>query len=283
MKNIGFIGLGLIGGSLAKATRGNTSYTIYGADNNKSVIEEAQREHIIDYELRDDNAGELDFLVVTLYPSDVAQVIMKISGFLKPGCIVVDSTGVKECVCNEISRKLNEKNILFVGGHPMAGKEVSGYANSEAGLFCNASMILCKDDYTNEEAIDKAKDFYKEIGFNKVVITTPQIHDEIIAYTSQMAHVVSSAYIKSPTLSKRQGFSAGSYKDMTRVARLNENVWSDLFLANDQALLNEIDVFIKNMQEYRDAIAIRDRELLVNLLAKGRELKAADDNAESQS
>lgn len=280
MKNIGFIGLGLIGGSLAKATRKNTSYAIYGADNCKSVIDRALEENIIDYELCDDNAGNLDFLIVTLYPSDVDDVITRMAGFLKPGCIVVDSTGVKECVCNALSRKLNEKNIFFVGGHPMAGKEVSGYANSEAGLFCNASMILCRDDYTNEEALDKARDFYKEIGFNKVVVTTPKIHDEIIAYTSQMAHVVSSAYIKSPTLSKRQGFSAGSYQDMTRVARLNENVWADLFLANEEALLKEIDIFIENMQKYRNALALRDRETLVSLLAKGRELKVADDDAQ---
>lgn len=280
MKNIGFIGLGLIGGSLCKATRANTSYVIYGSDRDNSVVMKGLREKVFDFELTKENAGNLDFLIVTLYPADVAEVILQYAPHLKKGCIVVDSTGVKSCVCKALSQELNEKGILFVGGHPMAGKEVAGYDNSEAGLFNNASMILCKDEYTDAAALNKASDFYKEIGFAKVVISTPEEHDEIIAYTSQMAHVVSSAYIKSPTLDKRQGFSAGSYKDMTRVARLNENVWADLFLANDEKLLNEIDVFMKNMQEYRDALAIKDRERLVELLAKGRELKVADDNKE---
>lgn len=281
MKNIGFIGLGLIGGSLAKATRLNTSYVIYGSDNDGRVMDSAINENIVDFKLDEENANSLDFLIVTLYPSDVVDVILGIAPFLKQGCIVVDSTGVKSSVCKLLSKELNEKGIHFIGGHPMAGKEVSGYVNSEAGLFSKASMILCRDEYTDDSALEESERFYKEIGFAGVVITTPKEHDEIIAYTSQMAHVVSSAYIKSPTLGKRQGFSAGSYKDMTRVARLNENVWADLFLANDEALLSEIDTFMNNMQEYRNAIAGRDRSELVKLLAEGRELKVADDNKES--
>ena len=282
MNNVGFVGLGLIGGSLAKAaalTAGSV-YTLYAMDANESVIDKSISAGIIKKRLTKENAKELDFLIVTLFPADAVEVIKEYEPYLRRGCIVVDSTGVKEVVCEKLSLYLNEKGIYFIGGHPMAGKEVSGYDNSDAALFKGASMIMCKDEYTDEEALNAACDFYRELGFLKVVVTTPKEHDEVIAYTSQMAHVVSSAYVKSETLSKRQGFSAGSYKDMTRVAKLNENVWADLFLANDRALLSEIDSFIGHMKEYRDALAGGDRDALVSLLKRGRELKEADTRAE---
>lgn len=280
MKNIGIIGLGLIGGSMAKSTQNNTSYAVFGTDENEAIIKLGLNEEVLSAELSKNNAKYLDFLMVALYPLDVARVIREYVPYLKKGCIVVDCTGVKQIINSELSKELNEQEIYFIGGHPMAGKEVSGYSNSDDVLFNKASMLLCRDEYTNEEAFETAKAFFKEIGFLKVVGTTPKEHDQIIAYTSQMAHVVSSSYVKSTTLEKRLGFSAGSFKDLTRVAKLNEYVWADLFLANKEELLSEIDQFMAHMEEYREAISKEDKKMLIQLLADGRELKEADEERE---
>lgn len=280
MKTVGIIGLGLIGGSMAKAVRKSGEFTVLGTDANENVVKQAIREDVLKDELSKDNIREVDLLIVALYPMDVADVILDYAEYMKKGAIIVDCTGVKGIICEALSQKLSGKGIHFVGGHPMAGKEVSGYSNSEGEMFGNASMILCRDEYTDEEAFQTACAFFKKIGFFRIKETTPQEHDRVIAYTSQMAHVVSNAYIKSPTLDKRYGFSAGSFKDMTRVALLNENMWADLFLANKDALVSEIDIFSEHLKEYRDALEREDRQELVSLLGKGRELKECDEKQE---
>ena len=164
----------------------------------------------------------------------------------------------------------------------MAGKEVAGYENSDAEMFKGASMILCKDENTDKDALKFAEGFFKRVGFGGVKITTAIEHDKVIAFTSQLAHVVSSAYIKSTTLDKRYGFSAGSFKDLTRVARLNENMWADLFLANEDAIVSEIDSIINHLMEFENAIEGRDRDRLVALLREGRIRKEEDERKESE-
>lgn len=280
MKTAGIIGLGLIGGSMAKAVRKNSDLLLYGTDSNTAVVRQAIEENVLSEALTFDNIKEVDILIVALYPDDVAETVLSYASGMKKNSIVVDCTGVKGIICKALSRELKEMGIRFVGGHPMAGKEVSGYSNSESEMFSNASMILCRDEYTDEDAFRTACDFFRQIGFPRIKETTPQEHDRVIAYTSQMAHVVSNAYIKSPTLAKRYGFSAGSFKDMTRVALLNENMWADLFLANKDALISEMDIFAEHLKEYRDALAREDREELVSLLGKGRELKESDERQE---
>ena len=163
----------------------------------------------------------------------------------------------------------------------MAGREVAGYENADAGLYEGASMILCTDEHTDEQALSVADDFFRRLGFTRVVHTTYEEHDSVIAYTSQLAHIVSSAYIKSPTLEKRYGFSAGSFKDMTRVAKLNENMWADLFLANEDAIVSEIDSLINHLMEYENAIEGHNREKLVTLLRDGRIRKEDDEKKEA--
>lgn len=280
MKNIGIIGMGLIGGSMAKTIHTNTHYNIYGMDSNPSVIKLAIEQNIIVKELNKENAGECDFIIVALYPKDVVSVIREYVPYLKKGTIIVDCTGIKKAVCNVLSKELNENDIYFVGGHPMAGKEVSGYLNADNMLYNNASMILCKDEYTNEEAYVKVKDFFKEIGFPRIKESDAIEHDQVIAYTSQLAHVVSNAFIKSPTLEKRYGFSAGSFKDLTRVAKLNEYMWTDLFLLNKESLCEEIDIFMDHMEEYRQALKNEDKEELIRLLGQGRQMKENDEEKE---
>ena len=282
VKAVGVIGLGLIGGSMAKSIAARTGCTVYGSDMSEKVMNDAVSDKTLSGRL-DDHYGDIDMLIVALYPLDVVSTIEEAAPKLKKGCIVIDCTGVKQIICNELSGKLAGMGLRFIGGHPMAGKEVAGYSNSCDDLFDGASMILCRDEYTDEKAMNAACDFFPRLGFAQVRITNAKEHDAVIAYTSQLAHVTSSAYIKSPTLNKRYGFSAGSFKDMTRVAKLNEEMWADLFLANDEALLYEIDALSKNLSEYRKALSERDRKRLVELLRDGRVRKEKDEHSEQNT
>ena len=281
MRSVGVIGLGLIGGSLAKTIAVKTGCRLYGSDASADVVEAATKDGTLSGKL-EEHYDEIDLLIVALYPLDVVDIILETAPKLKKGCMIIDCTGVKGIICFALSQKLHEMGLRFIGGHPMAGKEVAGYANSGVGLFDGASILLCKDEYTDEEALAEADDFFSSLGFGRVVITTPEEHDRVIAYTSQLAHVVSSAYIKSPTLEKRYGFSAGSFKDMTRVAKLNENMWADLFLANEDAIIAEIDSITDHLTEFGNALKKRDRDKLVALLRDGRIRKEEDERKESE-
>ena len=276
IKTIGIIGLGLIGGSMARALKRFTSYTVAAYDLKESVLAKALTDSSIDCTIAVNDGDEgislsnCDMLIVALYPEDCIRFVTAHAPRLRPGTLIVDCCGVKGSVCSALSGACAELGIFFVGGHPMAGTEKFGYDNSHAELFKGASMILCRDEHTNEVAIKAAERVFVSIGFSGVTVTTPQEHDRIIAFTSQLAHVVSSAYIKSDTAKLHMGFSAGSYKDLTRVARLDEFMWSELFLQNPDALLREIDTIIKNLNEYRDVIAQGDRPTLIKLLRDGR-------------
>jgi len=277
INKVGIIGLGLIGGSMAKAVTSNTSHPVYAYNRTHQVVINAINDGSITGELTEQSAQDIDLLIIALYPKDVDKVLGHFLPYLRKGTIVVDCTGVKTSVCNDLSKRLKDIGLRFVGGHPMAGKEVAGYNNAEGTLYDNASMILCRDEYTDDEAFMEAKNFFKEVGFMRVTESTPDEHDHVIAYTSQMAHVVSNAYVKSPTLDKRYGFSAGSFKDLTRVAKLNEYMWTDLFLANKAPLLEEIDIFIENMKIFREALSKEDKDQLIELLGEGRRLKEEDE------
>ena len=282
VNSVGVIGLGLIGGSMAKSIAAHTGCRVYGLDMSEKVMKDAIADKTLSGRL-DEHYGDIDMLIVALYPLDVVRTIEEAAPKLKKGCIVIDCTGVKQIICNALSQKLADKGLRFIGGHPMAGKEVAGYSNSCNDLFDGASMILCRDEYTDEEAMNEACDFFPRLGFAQVKITNAEEHDAVIAYTSQLAHVTSSAYIKSPTLDRRYGFSAGSFRDMTRVAKLNEEMWADLFLANDETLLGEIDTLSKNLSEYRKALSERNRDKLVALLRDGRVRKENDELAEQSN
>ena len=192
----------------------------------------------------------------------------------------MDCCGIKEYVCQELMPFARDNGFVFVGAHPMAGIERSGFENSNHSMFNNASMILTPPKGVSIELLETLKKFWGAIGFTNLEITTPENHDRIIAYTSQLAHVVSSAYIKSPTAMDHYGFSAGSYKDMTRVARLNEKMWTELFMENKENLLNEINTMLVSLTQFRDAMAADDSARLCELLKDGRERKAEADRKE---
>ena len=278
--NIGVIGLGLIGGSIAKAIKHNTSDTVLGYDIDKSAIYKAKLLEAIDLELTDERLEICDVIIVALYPRDTVEYIKENYGKFKKDVIIMDCCGVKSYVCDELMDFSKEKGFLFVGAHPMAGIERSGFDNSNHTMFQNASIVIVPPKDVKIETLEFLKKFWGALGFTNFEVTTAKHHDEMIAYTSQLAHIVSSAYIKSPTALEHFGFSAGSYKDMTRVARLNEKMWTELFLENKEALVNEIEIMIKNLSEYRDSIKEENYEKIFELLKDGKERKLLADRKE---
>lgn len=275
--NIGISGLGIIGGSMAKALKKHTEHVVYGYDINDETIRLAQSEGAIDGTLSQKNLSLCDVVFLGLYPRNAVQFVEQNLSYLKRGCILMDLCGVKQFLQNRLGKLCAEHGVYYIGGHPMAGKEHWGFSSSDAALFCGASMIVTPDERIPDACLEQLAGLFSSIGFGRMTISTPEDHDRIIAFTSQLAHVVSSAYIKSPTAQKHMGFSAGSYKDLTRVAKLNAQMWTELFLENQTCLVDEIDTIINHLQEYRNAIASNDQEKLYQLLEDGRKIKEALD------
>lgn len=270
---IGIVGLGLIGGSIAKAIKQNTENTVYGTDLLETIICKAQLMEAIDERLTDDILGECDVVIIALYPKDTIKYIEDHRNQFKKNAIVLDCCGVKEIICHKIQPIAEENEFIFVGAHPMAGIEFSGFEHSQKSLFKNASMILTPQADISIQDMERLKKLWNALGFTNVQISSPKEHDKMIAFTSQLAHVVSSAYIKSPSALDHKGFSAGSYKDLTRVAKLNENMWTELFLLNKENLAMEIDGIISRLEQYSIAIKNENEKDLWNLLKEGTERK----------
>ncbi len=267
---VGICGLGLIGGSMARAYKAS-EHTVLGFDTDNASLGYATLAGITDGTLTFDNARECDLLLIALYPDAAIEYLNEIAPKLAGAdTVVIDLCGTKRQIC-EVGFSLAEKHgFTFVGGHPMAGTQYSGLKHSRATLFKNAPMVLVPPVYDDIYFLDKIKTLLAPAQFGKITVTTAEEHDAMIAFTSQLAHVVSNAYVKSPTAQNHKGFSAGSYKDMTRVAWLNENMWTELFLENKQPLLFEIDTIISSLTEYRNAIAADDSDTLRALLRDGR-------------
>ncbi len=275
--NVGIIGLGLIGGSIARALKNDTDETVMGYNRTKSVVLEAKLIEAIDCELTDERLGICDYIILALYPEASVEYVKENYKKFKPGAIVMDTCGVKKYVCDELMPLAAENDFTFIGAHPMAGIERSGFSNSSAKMFNNASVVITPPEGITLAMLGEIKKFWGAIGFTNMEVTTPENHDRVIAYTSQLAHIASSAYIKSPTALDHKGFTGGSYKDLTRVARLNEGMWTELFMENKDCLLTETDRLIENLKEYRDALATEDREKMQALLKNGREQKEEAD------
>ncbi|MBR3493801.1 MAG: prephenate dehydrogenase [Clostridia bacterium] len=273
--NIGIAGLGLIGGSLARTIRLHTDHRIWGADTDPAALERARQMDVIDGVLDSEKLRGCSLVLVALYPGAIVEWIREHAGLFAPDCLVIDCGGVKQAVMEDVTPIAAGQRWHFIGGHPMAGREYSGFRYAQDDLFDHASMILTPLPEEQLSVLQRARDFFMDIGFRRVQFTTPGQHDEMIAYTSQLAHVVSSAYVKSPLAPRHKGFSAGSFADMTRVARLNEELWTELFLDNREALLPELEHLIERLGEYRDVLRAGDAEKLRAMLREGREIKEA--------
>lgn len=270
---IGIVGLGLIGGSLAKSIKKNTPHSVYGLDIDKASVAGALAQEAIDDEITTHELGSCDVVFICLHPQQTIDFILTNKDNFRKGGIVADTCGVKAAIVDACEAPLKDAGVTFIGCHPMAGREFSGFAYSVDNLFERASFIMTPTDDVPLSEVRRLSELAYEIGFEKVVISTTAEHDKVIAFTSQLAHIVSSSYVKSPSLMQQSGFSAGSFKDLTRVAKLNEDMWTELFLMNAEPLVSEIDSIITHLTEYRDSIFSADRERLHELLKDGRELK----------
>ncbi len=283
---VGIIGLGLIGGSMAKAIKSRTAHTVYGADLNRETLTLARLCGAIDGTLdnsgsqnsapaKNDKLSSCDLIMLALRPAAAIAWTKENAANISKNALLCDLCGVKRAVCTELAAIAAEYGFGYIGGHPMAGREVSGFVNSRAELFDGASMILTPDARSGPQLLETLKAFFSDIGFAALTFTTPEEHDRIIAFTSQLAHIVSNAYVKSPEAQRRRGFSAGSYRDMTRVARLDEEMWTELFFDNADFLTGQLEVLIGNLSEYLDALKASDAGRLRSLLRDGREKKAS--------
>jgi prephenate dehydrogenase len=269
---VGIIGLGLIGGSLAKAYKA-AGMTVYGEDIDRMTVDFAKLSGAIDEALTAENMCKCDLLLVAINPEPAAAWLEENAKFISRDALVMDCCGTKRRICETGFRLAEQYGFEFVGGHPMAGTHQWGFKNSRANMFKGACMVAVPRTYEDINLLDRIKKAVMPAGFGSVSVTTAEKHDQLIAFTSQLAHVVSNAYIKSPTALEHKGFSAGSYLDLTRVAWLNPDMWTNLFLENGDYLLGEIDIIIAALQEYRKAIAENDGETLRKLLDDGRKRK----------
>lgn len=265
---VGIVGLGLIGGSAAKAFSA-VGCTVYAYDVDKTVVGYAQIEGTVTKELTDRNIASCELLLLAATPQAVIGYLKENAHKIAPSTMVVDFCGTKRLVCQEGFALARKYGFTFVGAHPMAGLQYSGYKYSRANLFNGASLIVVPPVHDDIEMLSRVKELLSPLLFKKFVVTTADFHDRMMAYTSQMCHVVSNAFVKSPLSQYHKGYSAGSFRDLTRVARLNERMWTELFLENRENLLDELDTLIASLTEYRKAIADGDATELHRLLHEG--------------
>ena len=269
---VGIVGLGLIGGSFAKAYH-EAGATVLAWNRRRSVLDFAVMSGTVDAELTEENIASCDLVLIALYPEATIDWFRRMAPHIGPHPVVLDCGGTKRTICAACFPIAEEYGVTFLGGHPMAGTQYSGFKNAKANMYHGAPMVIVPPDFDDVLLFDRVKQLLKPAGFSRFSFTTAEAHDEMIAFTSQMAHVVSNAYIKSPTADQHKGFSAGSYKDMTRVAWLSPEMWAELFLENKDNLLHELDVFMAHLNEYRDAMARDDLPTLTRLLDEGRRRK----------
>ena len=267
---VGIVGLGLIGGSLAKAYKASGQAEVYGWDTDADTMLLAKTVEAIDGTLDETVLPDCDLLLLALYPGAAIEYLRAHAPEISQKTFVIDCCGVKQVVCDACFPIAEQYGFSFFGGHPMAGTQFSGFAKSRSSLFRGASMILVPPRFDDIAQLDQAKQLLAPVGFGRMVVTTADKHDEMIAFTSQMAHIVSNAFIKSPAARQHKGFSAGSYKDLTRVAWLNETMWTELFMDNRKKLIREIDILVHSLEEYKEAMQQEDAPRLKELLREGR-------------
>ena len=270
---IGVVGLGLIGSSIARAMKENGSNEVYAYDRDNIILEAACLGGVADGILDSDALGVCDAVFIALYPGATVEYVKDNAGSFKKGMLVIDCCGVKRPVCDTCFAIARENGFDFVGGHPMAGSPKSGYKHGRASLFKGSTMIIVPPTHDDYDLFERVEKVIEPLGFSKIVISTDSKHDRVIAHTSQLAHVVSNAYVKSPASAFFAGYSAGSYKDMTRVAELNSRMWTELFMYNRDNLAEEIDLLIGELAKYRDALKANDAVALEHLLLEGTERK----------
>ena len=269
---VGIVGLGLIGGSFAKAYHA-AGWTVYGYDVDESMLAFAQLADAVNAPLTMENISACDLVLLCVRPLAAIGYLREAAPHIGKKPVVIDCCGTKRVVCAAAFPLAEQYHFTYLGGHPMAGTQYSGFGHARANLYHNAPMVIVPPDFDNIELLSRVQELLRPAGFGSYSVTTAEKHDEMIAFTSQLAHVASNAYIKSPTAKKHKGFSAGSYKDMTRVAWLAPHMWAELFMENKEFLLKEIDCYIEHLSEYKTAMEHDDEETLIRLLDEGKKRK----------
>ena len=273
---VGILGLGLIGGSLARAYA-LAGHTIYAAEKDETMLAFAQLAGAVDAPLTHENLGSCELVLLAIYPEGSAAWLAENARHISRSALVMDCCGVKQQICEKCFPLAEEFGFTFIGGHPMAGTQFSGFKHSRADLFQGAPMVLVPPRFDDMDLLDRAKNALAPCGFGSFSVTTARDHDRMIAFTSQMPHIISNAFIKSPTALEHKGFSAGSYRDLTRVAWLNPGMWAELFLENREFVLSELDTLITALTAYRTAVAESDADTLITLLEEGKRRKETVD------
>ena len=269
---VGIVGLGLIGGSFAKAYC-EAGETVLACNRTEDTLKFAMLSGAVDGELTEENIGSCDLVIIAVFPEAAEAFLRRMAPHIGKKPVVIDACGTKRKICSMCFPIAEEYGFTYIGGHPMAGTHKSGFKYARANLFHNAPMVIVPPSFDDIELLDRVKTLLAPVGFGSISVTTAEKHDELIAFTSQMPHIISNAYIKSPTAAAHKGFSAGSYKDLTRVAWLNPKLWAELFLENRDCILNELDWFIAALEQYSDAVKNDDFETLEKLLDDGRRRK----------
>lgn len=269
---VGIVGLGLIGGSFAKAYH-EAGETVLACNRTEDTLRFAMLSGAVDGELTEENIGSCDLVIIAVFPEAAEAFLRRMAPHIGKKPVVIDACGTKRKICSMCFPIAEEYGFTYLGGHPMAGTHKSGFKYARANLFHNAPMVIVPPSFDDIQLLDRVKTLLAPVGFGCISVTTAEKHDELIAFTSQMPHIISNAYIKSPTAAAHKGFSAGSYKDLTRVAWLNPKLWAELFLENRDCILNELDWFIAALEQYRDAVKNDDFETLEKLLDDGRRRK----------
>ena len=269
---VGILGLGLIGGSMARAYA-KAGHTVLAAEKDSDVFSFATLSGAVHGILDETTIGSCELILLAIYPGGSVAWLEQNAPLVDRSALVMDCCGIKREVCSRCFPLAEKYGFTFIGGHPMAGSHHSGYKYSRSNLFQGAPMVLVPSRFDDASLLERATNALAPCGFGSFSVTTAEEHDRIIAFTSQIPHIVSNAYIKSPTAQNHKGFSAGSYKDMTRVAWLNPRMWAELFLENRDFVLEELDFYIRSLNNYRDAISGQDMTALVSLLEEGKRRK----------
>lgn len=269
---VGILGLGLIGGSLARAYS-KAGHRTYVWDRDQNMLEFAKLSGVVTDSLNETTLPQCQLILLAIYPEGCINWLEENAHLILPDTLVIDCCGVKENICHRGFALAQQFGFTFVGGHPMAGSHNAGFKYSRSNLFQGAPMVLVPPRFDDIELLQRVKDALLPCRFGSFSVTTAAEHDKMIAFTSQMPHILSNAFIKSPTASGHKGFSAGSYKDLTRVAWLNPQMWAQLFLENKENVLSELDFILHSLQAYRDAVAASDMDTLISLLDEGRRRK----------
>ena len=272
MSTVGILGLGLIGGSFAKAYHA-AGWTVLAADRDAAILSFAQMSGAVDGTLGAENAAQCDLILACICPEAAIAELTGLAPHIGEKPVVIDCCGTKRVVCEALFPVAEQYGFTYLGGHPMAGSHHSGFKYARENLYHNAPMVLVPPSFDDIALLQRVKELLAPAGFGHISVTTAQAHDEMIAFTSQMPHLISNAYIKSPAAAEHKGFSAGSYKDMTRVAWLNAPMWAELFLENRDCLLRELDWLMESLREYRAALEKNDLPELTRLLEEGKKRK----------